>query len=201
MKKHSFLCTQLYTSLHLKSRLVLQHLLELLELNLTITRVVHRTNQLLDVDRQLELLLYYPHQHLPIDVARPVRRPPNGSIGIQSNLVIFPINLRLSLSLIDLQNLFEQNNSLVIIVQLGYQLAQLKLLKMQIQSLQDSLEIIDTDLTVTVIIKVLNSPPTKANVLLSQNVLHSSILLSQNKTFHNIYPIITFNPTTKSPEI
>lgn len=134
-------------------------------------------------------------------MARPVRRTPNGSIGIQSNLVIFPINLRLSLSLIDLQNLFEQNNSLVIIVQLGYQLAQLKLLKMQIQSLQDSLEIIDTDLTVTVIIKVLNSPPTKANVLLSQNVLHSSILLSQNKTFHSTYPIITFNPTTKSPEI
>ena len=162
-------------SLHLKGRFLLQHLLEFLILDLPISRIVHRSDQLLYVNWQIELLLDDPDQHLPINVAWFVGWTPDGCICVKCGLVIIPVDLGLPLLAVNVQNLLEVDNPLVAIVQLRYQFAQLEFFEMQLQPLKGSLQVVYANLPVVIVLKILHRLPAKANVLLSQNILHSSI--------------------------
>lgn len=97
---------------------ILQHLLELLVLDFPIPGVVHRPDQFLDVDGQVELLLDDAHQHLPVDVPGLVGGSSDGGVGVEGDLVVLPVDLALPLLAVDLQDLLELDEAGVVAVQL-----------------------------------------------------------------------------------
>ena len=165
-------------SLHFERRFLLQHLFEFLVLNLPISWIIHRSDQLLYVNWQIKFLLDNSDQHLPVDMAWFIGWAPNGSVRVKGCLVIFPVDLGLPLLAVDVQNLLEVDNSLVTVVQFRDQFAQLKFFEMQLQPLKGSLQVVYADLPVVVVLEILHGLPAKTNVLLSQNILHSSIFYS-----------------------
>ena len=98
--------------------------------------------------------------------------PSNSSISVESSLVVFPIDLSLSLPSVDIKNLLKIDDSLIIMIKFRDQFAQLKFLKMQLQSLHSSLEVIDGNMSMVILVKILDSLPAKTYILLIQYVFH-----------------------------
>lgn len=133
----------------------LQQALELLVLDLAIPGVVDLLDQLLDVDGQLELLLYDCDQDVGVDVPALVLRPPDGHICIQSVLVVIPQHIQGPLLPVQFQDVREPDEPRVLVVQLRNQLGQLDLAQLDVQLVQSSIEVIHRDVPVVVVVQVL----------------------------------------------
>jgi hypothetical protein len=59
-------------------------------------------------------LLDDPDQDLAVDVAGLVRGAADGSVGVESDFIIFSVDFGLSFFLVDLKDLFEVDDSLVV---------------------------------------------------------------------------------------
>ena len=139
-------------SFDFEADLIFEHFLKLFILNLSVSRVVDRTDELFDVYGKIKLFLDDLDQHLPIDMSWFVGWAAYRSVRIQSDRIIFPVDFSLSLLLIHLQDLFELDVSLVFGVKFWDEFAQFKLFKVHVQSLEDSFEVVDVDEPVPIII-------------------------------------------------
>lgn len=126
-------------------RLILEHLLKLLVLDFPVARVVNRPDQLLDINRQFELLLDDPDEDLAVDVSGLVGRPSDGGIGVEGDLVVFAVDLALAFLLVEAEDLVEGDEAGVVVVQLGDQFAELEFFEVDFQSLQGGLQIEHAD--------------------------------------------------------
>lgn len=78
-------------------------------------------------------------------MARLVRWASDSRIRIEGDCIVLAIDLGLPFLLVNLEDLFELNDSLVVGVKLRDELAQLKLLEVHVQSLKHSLKVVDVD--------------------------------------------------------
>jgi hypothetical protein len=96
-----------------------------------------------------------------------IRWSPDGSIGIEGNFIALAIDLCLPFFLIDLEYLFEFNESSIPWIQFGDEFTELKLFKVDVKSLKHCFEIVHAHEAVALFVEVLEGTPAVAHVSLS----------------------------------
>ncbi len=122
----------------------LQHFLKLFVLNFSISRIIDLFDELFYIYGQVKLLFYYPYQHVAVNVSRLIGRSTDGSVSIESSLVVFTVDLALSFLPEYFDNLIELNVPSVGNIELWNKFAEFELFKVNLQSLEHSLKVINT---------------------------------------------------------
>jgi hypothetical protein len=78
---------------------------------------------------------------------------------------------------VDVEDLLIVDDAFVVLIKLGDELAQLELLKVNVEPLKSSFQVVNADLSVAVIVEILDGSTAVGDIFLGEKILHSSIML------------------------
>ena len=99
-----------------------------------------------------------------------ILRTPNSNVGVQCVLLVLSQHIQLPFLAIELQDICELDETSGLMVKLADQLSQLYFTELNAQLVESSVKVVDVDVTVAVVVQVLDSVDAALDILLGEHV-------------------------------